>query len=107
MHPDVGYGAVDVGLVDYVGLSEVVGLAGVAQDFGLQESEAGESPAGARAVLVLDGGDGDFLYNGELGGVGIVCHHGGAADERGCGYHGRKELGDLHNNLLCFGYLVF
>ena len=50
------------GKIRVLGLGELSGLDGL----GLQEGKGGEAPAGAAAVLVLDGGDGIFLHRGEL-----------------------------------------
>ena len=64
-------GAVVVGVADDEHPGEVRVLRGILDalgldDFGLIEGQAGEAPAGAGAVLVLDGGDGVLLDGGEL-----------------------------------------
>ena len=62
-------GAVHVGMIHEERLAEVVLALAHAQEFGLKETERGEGPACSALVLVLDAGDGVFLYSGELYGV--------------------------------------
>ena len=56
------YSTVHIGLVGNERLAEVVGFACGFQYLGLEEADGAVVPAGARAVLVLDGGDGVLLH---------------------------------------------
>ena len=59
------YGTVHVRLVGDEALTEVIGLAGLLQNLGLEIAQRGIVPACARPVLVLDACDGNLLYNCE------------------------------------------
>ena len=64
-------GALHIGLVGYKGLAEGVALASSLQNLGLEEREGRVVPARTRSVLVLDGGDGNFLNDGKDGLIGV------------------------------------
>ena len=101
-------GAVVVGLADNEHFRQVriLGLvlqALVLDHFRFEEREGGEAPAGAAAVLVLDGGDGIFLDHGELvvfrfHRSGVLCACADASGEGGEGCH--KDDGFTHIVLL-------
>ena len=57
--------ALHIGLVGYEGFAEGVALACSFQDLSLKEGEGRVVPARTRTVLVLDGGDGVLLDDGE------------------------------------------
>ena len=90
---DVHFGQVRVGF-----RLEVLRL----DDFGLEEGEGGEAPAGAAARLVLHRSDRDFLDGGELI-VGCFDRRGGLTGLAGCddgnqGRRGEKEESFFHIN---------
>ena len=62
----------------------------------LQEGEGAEAPAGAAAVLVLDGGDGVFLDNGKL----VVCRFYGGGRPLGAGAQDGQGGEGCGNNVL-------
>ena len=66
MQTDAGLGAVFIGFVLKIRFAKVELALAHAEQFALEESEAGVGPAGTRAVLVLDAGDGVFLDGREL-----------------------------------------
>ena len=85
--------ALHIVLVADVHFGQVVRLACLLEDLGLEEAQCAVGPACARAVLVLDAGDGQLLYYGEYGFVGFLFLRLLLGGEGGHGH----ECGQQHN----------
>ena len=103
VHAGVLLGLVEIGMARYPHLRKVVIAFAGTEQFALQKSDAGKTPAGTAAVLVLDGGSGDILHCRKLIGslhLLLVGRLGTEAESRQQG--GRRHKKSLHSDSLLF-----
>ena len=103
VHAGVLLGLVEIGMARYPHLRKVVIAFAGTEQFALQKSDAGKTPASTAAVLVFDGSSGDILHRRKLIGslhLLLVGRLGTEAESRQQG--GRRHKKSLHSDSLLF-----
>ena len=118
--------AVYHGVVDDEHFREVISPFVQAEQFGLQKAQAGETPACAGTVLILDAGDGVFFHGGEDEALffgGVLCnrregHQSQCGDKYGFSHHwvsllclinvfsGKGNIKMWEQNAFLFSFLI-